>query len=115
MMTTDRYKANPFLRLLDCFVLDAIDMLDDNQREILNRLEPGLSKTFDMQGTWRQIVAAQMNFADTVPGRIREFWEGYKAAAQQQGLPANPDEFVVSFVDQNFADLVADRDGSDSY
>ncbi|WP_240456988.1 hypothetical protein [Acidovorax sp. 1608163] len=108
-MTANRYNSNPFLRLLDCFVLDAINMLDNNQLEILNRLEPGLSKTYDMQGTWREIVAAQMNFADTVPARIREFWEGYKGAAQQQGVPADPDEFVVSFVDQNFADMVADR------
>lgn len=113
-MNTDRYKTNPFLRLLDCFVLDAIKMLDDNQREILNRLEPGLSKTFNMQGTWQEIVAAQMNFADSVPERIREFWEGYKAAAQEQGVSAHPDEFVLSFVDQNFADIVADRDSHES-
>jgi hypothetical protein len=108
-MTTDRYNGNPFLRLLDCFVLDAINMLDEKQLEILTQLEPRLSKTFGMQGTWREIVVEQMNFSDTVPDRIRQFWEGYKTAAEQQGVSATADEFAVNFVDQNFPDVVAGR------
>jgi hypothetical protein len=111
MTMTDRYTDNPFLRLLDCFVLDAIDMLDVKQRAVLTQLEPRLAKTFNMEGTWREMVVAQMNFSDAVPERIRQFWAGYQDAARQQGVPAIPDEFVVNFVDQNFPDIVTDRGG----
>jgi hypothetical protein len=36
----NRYDGNPFLRLLDCCILDAIGELGGDQRETLAVLEP---------------------------------------------------------------------------
>jgi len=97
-----RYDDNPFLRLLDCYILNAIGELDDDQREVLVALEPKLHKTFGASSSWHEVVATQMGFVDTVPDKIRAFWLGYIEAARVQGLPAVPGEFVRSFVNQNF-------------
>ena len=97
-----RYDNNSFLRLLDCYILNAIGELDDDQREALVAIEPWLHKTFSSSGSWHEMVAAEMDFADTVPKKIRAFWLGYIEAARVQGLPAVPGEFVKSFVSQNF-------------
>lgn len=51
--TMSRYEGRPLLRLVDCFVLDAIDQLDDAQRATLEALEPRLAKTFDANSQQR--------------------------------------------------------------
>lgn len=101
----NRYDDNPFLRLLDCYILDTIGELSDDQREVLATLEPKLRQTFNASGSWLEMVAAQMDFVDTVPEKIRSFWLGYVEAAKVQGLPALPGDFVKSFVSQNFPHL----------
>ena len=69
----------------------------------------GLRRTIT-EGTWRQLVEEQMGFRPTVRDKVRAFWLGYIKAAEAQGLPALPFDFVVSFVDQNFPHLVGGAD-----
>ena len=38
-----RYEERPLTRLLECYVLAAIDQLDDGQRDTLQRTEPTLN------------------------------------------------------------------------
>lgn len=80
----EQIRRKPLLRLVDCFVLDAIDQLDDAQRATLEALEPRLAKTFDASGTWQEIVGGQMGFARDLPDKIRQFWRGYIDQAQTQ-------------------------------
>lgn len=87
---------------MDCYILNAIGELDDDQRDVLVALELKLHQTFGASGSWHEVVATQMGFVDTVPDKIRAFWLGYIEAARVQGLPAVPGEFVKSFVNQNF-------------
>ena len=102
----DRYENKPLLRLLDCYLLDLIGELGEEQMQTLVSLEPMLQRAFKTPGTWRQQVEEQMGFQPTVPEKVRDFWNGYISAARSQGLPAKPIDFVVSFVDQNFPHLV---------
>jgi hypothetical protein len=99
---TGRYEGRPFLRFLDCYVLDAIGALEDSQRRALEAIEPKLAASFNSTGTWQQMVAAQMEFPDSLPGKIRRIWENGTAKAIQLGYTVDPKEFTQQFVDTNF-------------
>ena len=103
---TNRYTTNPFLRLVDCYVLDAIGGLPTEQDSGLKQLEPRFRKLMHVAGGWREIVESKMEFTSDVREQIRHFWRGYQDAAIEQGVEANADEFVVHFVDQNFPFLL---------
>ena len=104
----DRYSGKPFLRLLECYVLDAIGQLDDAQRQALRRMEPKLADVYRMNGSWVDIVNAQMDFPESLPAQIRAIWEKNLVSARARGVAVNPNEFAVVFVDQNFPpDVVA--------
>lgn len=100
----DRYAGKPFLRLLECYVLSAIGELDTKQEESLRRMEPKLASVYGAQGSWIEIVSAQMDFPATLPGQIKGIWEKGVSQARQQGLAVDPNEFAMAFVDENFSD-----------
>jgi hypothetical protein len=70
----DRYAGRPFLRLLECFVLDAIGQLDDRQRDTLRQIEPKLRETYGREGTWARIIAGEMDFPEALSSEIRTVW-----------------------------------------
>ncbi|MDG3440631.1 hypothetical protein [Nitrospirillum amazonense] len=98
----DRYTGKPFLRLIECYILDLIDQLEDKQRATLKAMEPNLQKTYSAQGTWQEIVAAQMAFTESFNAQVRTFWNGYLNHARANHASVHPEEFVISLVDQNF-------------
>jgi hypothetical protein len=69
-------------------------------------METKLQKTFNSVGTWQKIVEEQMDFIPTIPESIRGFWAGYLEHEKLLGNSVCPNEFVVSFVSQNFPDIV---------
>lgn len=101
----DRYSGKPFLRLLECYVLNAIHQLDGHQSLALQRMEPKLSEVYLMNGTWLEIVSVQMGFPESLPSQIRSIWEKYLTRAKEQGIAVDPNEFAIEFVDQNFPDI----------
>ncbi|KFN40986.1 hypothetical protein [Arenimonas oryziterrae] len=101
-----RYDGRPFLRLLDCYVLDAIGHLDDLQRGALEAMEPNLASTFGVDGSWTEIVADQMEFPDSFPAQVRAIWQKNVSLAQDHGTAIDPYEFVLAFVNDNFPDAV---------
>lgn len=103
----DRYIHKPFLRLLECYVLNSIEQLDDNQRAILAQMEPKLASVYKMNGSWLDIVRFQMNFPESLPKQIKDIWSKYLDEAKKQGAHVDPNEFAKSFVDQNFPDAVS--------
>lgn len=99
----NRYEGKPFLRLLDSYVLDAIGALDADALAGLHMLEPKLRQTYAATGSWREIVAAQMEFPEGMPGAIREVWEkGRPRFVEAHGREPDPVEFTQVFVDSNF-------------
>ena len=100
----NRYDGKPFLRLLDSYVLEAIDQLTDEQRNGLRLIEPKLHEVYKTSGTWQEIVRTQMELPSSFPESINNVWQGYLRAAKSQGVSVNPFEFVERFVDENFPD-----------
>lgn len=100
---TARYDGKPFLRLLDSYVLDAIGHLDAANRQWLKDSEPHLRATYGGEGSWQDVVAAQMQFPAGLPDAIRELWENGRARfiAAGEGEP-DPVQFAYTFVDSKF-------------
>jgi hypothetical protein len=58
----DRYQGKPLLRLLEYYVLAAIDQLDDKQHAVLESMGPKLSALYNRHGTWFEIIHNEMDF-----------------------------------------------------
>ena len=101
----NRYEGKPFLRLLECYVLAAIDQLDAGQSEALKNMEPKLAAVYNTSGTWLEIVHDQMDLPESFPIKIREVWESNLARLQASGVSVDPNEFAMAFVDQNFPEV----------
>jgi hypothetical protein len=100
---TDRYDGKPFLRLLDCYVLDTLGALDDRSEAALIAMEPRLRAIYNANGGWREIVAAQMDFPDDMPDQIRRIWDdGHDRFVAAHGQDPDPLAFTTIFVDTNF-------------
>lgn len=104
---SSRYDGKPFLRLLDSFVLDAIGLLTDAQKEGLATVQPRLAQLYGVDGTWQQIVAAQLSLPESFREDVSRVWSNYLASAKAQGLSVDPNEFVERFVGENFPDIFA--------
>jgi len=98
----DRYSGKPLLRLIECYALDKIDQLDAGQRSILKNMEPKLRSTYNVLGSWQEIVASQLELDAEFDSQIRAFWAAHLEHARASGVPVDPNEFAILFVDQNF-------------
>jgi hypothetical protein len=102
-MSEHRYQGRPLLRLLECFVLNAINELSSADSENLRVMQPKLAKAFGKNGSWDQIIAAVMEFPENMPTLIREMWDRNQVIAKQQSTILAPQVFAEMFVDQNLA------------
>lgn len=98
----NRYEGKPFLRLLECYVLSAINQLTDEQRTALSALEPKLQELYGEQGSWSDIVASQMDFPESLVEKIKEVWRLNSEKFSQAGAQINAEDFARHFVDTNF-------------
>lgn len=100
---SERYDGKPFLRLIDCYVLDAIGHLDDEQARRLEEMTPKFRDVFGVPGTWREIVERRMDFPADMATAIRRVWdEGHDRFVEEAGREPDPAEFTQVFVDTNF-------------
>ena len=99
-----RYDGRPLLRLLDCYILDAIEQLPASQIATLEKLEPTFQKAFGSTGGWREIVEEQIGFLPSVKLQIELLWASYQEAQQRLGAKVVAADFVRDFVAQNVPD-----------
>ncbi len=96
----DRYAGKPFLRLVDAFILDAIDSLTAEQKLSLAKLEPKLQESYAMPGkSWSDIVAAVMKFPPDIRPQVMGAWMKAFQLARKKGIRFTPEEFTIQFVD----------------
>lgn len=98
----NRYEGKPFLRLLECYVLSAIDELTDEQCAALSALEPKLHELYGVQGSWSDVVASQMDFPESLVEKIKEVWRVNSEKFARAGAKINAEDFARDFVDTNF-------------
>ena len=103
MSTSLRYQGRPLLRLLECYVLQAIDMLSEHDAEHLKTLEPQLERSLGHQGRWSQIVEASLDLPPNMPQLIASAWRENLQIANANQVELRPQEFAEMFVDANLA------------
>ena len=92
------------LRLLDSYVLWALGKLEPENAETLRKLEPGLEKTFNAQGSWQEIISKVMDMPADMPDLIRQTWQENLEIAENESIELTPESFSQMFVDANFSD-----------
>ncbi len=96
-----RYREKPFLRLLECYVLWAIDELPLARAQTLREMTPTLRSTYHVEGDWQEIIAAVMELPENMPSLIRDLWVKNQQIARQAGATLTPQQFAEMFVDEN--------------
>lgn len=101
---TDRYD-DPFIRLLELYVLKAVGALEKEDAERMKKLTPELQKVFGVSGSWIRIVEQVMEYPKDAPEEIRLIWtERKQEVAQTEGRRLHPEEFARDFADISFED-----------
>jgi hypothetical protein len=99
-----RYENRPFLRLLECYILDSIGMLPDENRQKLETMSPKLIEIYGCSGVWSEIVEQSMHFPKDMRDKINEVWEKNKLIAKKSGQNLEPEYFAQLFADENFSE-----------
>jgi hypothetical protein len=96
-----RYAGTPFLRLLECYVLWAIGELTPEDEQKLLYMTPKLRGVYNLQGTWHEIIAGQMELPADFPVQINALWNKNKQRAGSMGVELSAENFAQKFVDDN--------------
>lgn len=103
MNQNSRYNGKPLLRLMECYVLDAIGHLTQSDEANLQAMTPTLAHIYQQQGTWNEILAATMALPPDLPQKIAALWQRNQEIADAHGIELAPQSFAEMFVDQNLA------------
>jgi hypothetical protein len=96
----DRYDERPLLRLIECYVLDAIGELDDADRRRLESVALNIGRALDSTAdTWQGAIADTFELPPAYPDSLRDDWASNRAAAAAAG---------AELTSQAFAEAVAD-------
>jgi hypothetical protein len=97
-----RYDGKPLLRLLELYVLKALDELPALEQETLTRMAPKLQTVYGGDGTWHGALEAAVHMPADMPQQIRDMWAKNLEIAQANNVPAlTPQKFAEMFVDEN--------------
>lgn len=106
MKTNERYQGKPLLRLLECYVLDAIGELTSEDGARLTAMQPKLSSVYKRSGTWQQILEAEMDFPSQLREEIIQLWLHNQKIAIDQGVSLSSQNFAEMFVDRNYRHIL---------
>ena len=98
-----RYAGKPLLRLLECYVLWAIDELPEKESSSLVSMTPKLQNLYKSNGSWQEIMAGTVSMDADMPDRLKGLWMRNTEIARQNGAVLTPQQFAEMVVDDNFA------------
>jgi len=101
-MKDPRYESKAFLRILECYVLNAIGQLEKGDHDRLVEMTPMLQETFNVQGEWVSIVDQVMEFPCGMQAEINKIWDKNILIANETNEVLTPEFFAKMFVDINF-------------
>ncbi len=103
METVTRYVGKPLLRLLECYVLWAIDELPEKESSTLNSMVPKLQMLYKSNGSWQEIIAGTVSMDADMPSKLKALWARNAEIGRQTGVILTPQQFAELVVDDNFA------------
>jgi hypothetical protein len=101
----ERYAGRPLLRLLDDYVLDIVGALPTETHPVLLEVVR-LAYPNTAGDTWQEVLENKLGLEPDLKRKIHAMWLDYRKFMADQGHPADPSEFAVSFADENFAPLI---------
>ena len=102
MSDNPHYDGKPLLRLLELYILNAIDELPVPEQEALDRLAPKLQAVYGGSGSWQAALEAAVRMPADMPQFIRDMWAKNLEIAQANNVPAlSAQKFAELFVDEN--------------
>lgn len=102
-MTIPRYDGKPLLRLLELYVLNAIDEISTEDADRMAAMTPKLREVYGHSGEWPEIIAASVELPHDASSEIRRMWVKNQEIARASDVPLSPQRFAEMFVDDNFA------------
>lgn len=96
-----RYQGKPLLRLLELYILWAINELADKDALILEEMTPRLRQTFNCNGAWQEIIATVMEYPESMPDLIRSLWAKNLDIARRNSESLTPQRFAEMVADDN--------------
>jgi len=97
-----RYDGKPLLRLLELYILKALDELPAVEQETLTRLAPKLQAIYGGNGQWHEAIEAAVHMPKDMPQVIRDMWAKNLEIAKAKNVPAlSAQQFAEMFVDEN--------------
>jgi hypothetical protein len=102
MQSNSRYEGKQLIRLLECYVLWAIDELPDREYSSLLRMTPKLQELYGSSGCWQEIIAGTVGADMEMPQRLKQLWARNLEIARQNGTSLLPQQFAEMVVDDNF-------------
>lgn len=103
MQPNPRYAGKPLLRLLECYVLWAIDELPEKESSSLVSMTPKLQELYKSDGQWQDIIAATVGMDVEMPDHLKALWTRNMEIARQNGAVLTPQQFAEMVVNDNFA------------
>jgi hypothetical protein len=100
----DRYAGKPFLRILECYVLNCIGRLDPQDDRQLRAIEPKLRNVYKIEGDWTSIVRGVMGFQPAVDDFIKDSWIRNLQTAERNGDRLTAQRYAEMICDENFAE-----------
>ncbi|HJS45631.1 MAG TPA: hypothetical protein VJ753_04440 [Rhizomicrobium sp.] len=102
MSDDPRYDGKPLLRLLELYILKALDELPAMEQETLTRLAPKLQAIYGGNGQWYEAIEAAVHMPKDMPQLIRDMWAKNLEIARAKNVPAlSAQKFAEMFVDEN--------------
>jgi hypothetical protein len=98
---SSRYDGKPLLRLLECYVLEAIGQLSAVDRSKLEKMTPNFQAVYKLDGDWRSVVSQVMHFPGTLDENIRSLWKRNRELASRNGQELMAEDFAKMVVDEN--------------
>ena len=85
---SERYAGKPLLRLLELYVLKALNELPALEQETLERMAPKLQAVYGGNGTWHGALEAAVHMPADMPQTIRDMWAKNLEIAKTNNVPA---------------------------
>lgn len=102
----NRYDGKPMLRLLDAYVLDRLDVLDEETAQTFDEQGPALGRALGVAATeWRAVVEQTMELPPEFSQAVVAAWSQFREAQESRGITPDPLEFAHLTSDH----LVGDR------
>jgi hypothetical protein len=96
----DRYAGKPLLRLVECYVLDAIGELGPGDHAKLEDVAPKVGAAVGSEAaTWQGVVDDALDLPGDFRQSLRADWESNRERAKEQGHDLTPQEFAEAVAD----------------